>query len=75
MELLLDLIRIVNRQLIIVIFQNKILAFDKDHSNRIEFAEFLVAFNIKSKGKIEDKLSWTFDVYDRFDKKYDFFLN
>lgn len=40
-------------------------AFDKDHSGKIEFTEFLIAFNIRSKGKIDDKLNWTFDVYDR----------
>jgi len=40
-------------------------AFDTDHSGKIEFTEFLIAFNIRSKGKIEDKLNWTFDVYDR----------
>lgn len=41
------------------------VAFDTDHSGKIEFTEFLVAFNIRSKGKIDDKLNWTFDVYDR----------
>jgi len=40
-------------------------AFDTDHSGKIEFTEFLIAFNIRSKGKLEDKLNWTFDVYDR----------
>ena len=41
-----------------------IQAFDTDGSGKIEFPEFLIAFNIRSKGSLEDKLNWTFDVYD-----------
>ena len=39
-------------------------AFDTDHSGKIEFTEFLIAFNIRSKGTLDEKLNWTFDVYD-----------
>jgi Ca2+-binding EF-hand superfamily protein len=39
-------------------------AFDADHSGKIEFTEFLIAFNIRSKGSLDQKLNWTFDVYD-----------
>lgn len=38
--------------------------FDTDHSGYIEFTEFLMAFNVRSKGKLEERLAWTFNVYD-----------
>lgn len=41
-----------------------ILAFDTDHSGYIDFSEFLLAFNIRSKGNLEARLSWTFNLYD-----------
>ena len=37
-------------------------AFDTDNSGTIEFTEFLIAFNIRSKGSLEDRLNWTFNV-------------
>ncbi|RNA31173.1 Neuronal calcium sensor 2 [Brachionus plicatilis] len=39
-------------------------AFDSDHSGFIDFTEFLLAFNIRSKGNLEARLSWTFNLYD-----------
>lgn len=35
-----------------------------DHSGSIDFSEFLLAFNIRSKGQLEERLSWTFNLYD-----------
>ena len=37
-------------------------AFDTDNSGTIEFTEFLIAFNIRSKGSLEERLNWTFNV-------------
>ena len=28
------------------------------------FQEFLLAFNIRSKGKVDERLTWTFNIYD-----------
>ena len=39
-------------------------AFDSDHSGYIEFTEFLMAFNVRSKGRLEERLAWTFNIYD-----------
>ncbi|CAD5115075.1 DgyrCDS4091 [Dimorphilus gyrociliatus] len=38
--------------------------FDSDNSGRIDFKEFLLAINITSAGKPEEKLEWAFQMYD-----------
>ncbi|XP_064626767.1 neuronal calcium sensor 2-like [Lineus longissimus] len=38
--------------------------FDKDNSGKIDFNEFLLAINITSSGKPEEKLNWAFQMYD-----------
>ena len=38
--------------------------FDKDNSGIIDFNEFLLAINITSSGKPEEKLNWAFQMYD-----------
>jgi len=38
--------------------------FDQDNSGKIDFKEFLLAINITSAGKPEEKLEWAFQMYD-----------
>ncbi|PAA73150.1 hypothetical protein BOX15_Mlig017742g1 [Macrostomum lignano] len=38
--------------------------FDKDNSGKIDFKEFLLAINITSGGKPQEKLEWAFQMYD-----------
>ena len=38
--------------------------FDQDNSGKIDFKEFLLAINITSAGKPEEKLQWAFQMYD-----------
>lgn len=44
--------------------------YDTDKNGYVDFAEFLIAFMIRSKGSLRDKLEWLFDVYDTDNNNY-----
>ena len=39
-------------------------AYDADGNGVISFSEFLTTMSISAKGSPEDKLNWSFDLYD-----------
>ncbi|KAM6973376.1 guanylate cyclase activator 1g [Aplochiton taeniatus] len=42
-------------------------SFDTNRDNVIDFMEFVAAVQLVLRGKLEDRLKWTFKVYDRDD--------
>uniref|UniRef100_A0A3B5B8U5 Guanylyl cyclase-activating protein 2-like n=1 Tax=Stegastes partitus TaxID=144197 RepID=A0A3B5B8U5_9TELE len=39
-------------------------AFDMNHDNTMDFIEYVAALNLVLRGKLEDKLRWSFKVFD-----------
>uniref|UniRef100_A0A672G086 Guanylyl cyclase-activating protein 2-like n=1 Tax=Salarias fasciatus TaxID=181472 RepID=A0A672G086_SALFA len=42
-------------------------AFDMNHDNTMDFIEYVAALNLVLRGKLEDKLRWSFKVFDSDD--------
>ncbi|XP_047009529.1 guanylate cyclase activator 1g [Ictalurus punctatus] len=45
--------------------ENLFRSFDANHDNMIDFIEYVAALHLVLRGKLEDKLKWSFKVYDR----------
>uniref|UniRef100_A0A3P8RI53 EF-hand domain-containing protein n=1 Tax=Amphiprion percula TaxID=161767 RepID=A0A3P8RI53_AMPPE len=45
-------------------------AFDMNHDNTMDFLEYVAALNLVLRGKLEDKLKWSFKVFDGDDNGY-----
>ncbi|KAG5839883.1 guanylyl cyclase-activating protein 2-like [Anguilla anguilla] len=45
--------------------ENLFRSFDANKDNTIDFLEYVAAVHLVLRGKLEDKLKWTFKVYDR----------
>ncbi|CAF0786426.1 unnamed protein product [Brachionus calyciflorus] len=45
-------------------------AFDSDNNGYVDFGEFLIAFWIRAKGSLKEKLNWLFDIYDTDKSNY-----
>lgn len=45
-------------------------AFDSDSNGYVDFSEFLIAFWIRAKGSLREKLLWLFDLYDKDNSGY-----
>ncbi|XP_066541613.1 guanylyl cyclase-activating protein 2-like isoform X2 [Hoplias malabaricus] len=45
--------------------ENLFRSFDTNHDNTIDFMEYVAALHLVLRGRLEDKLKWSFKVYDR----------
>ncbi|KAM4631427.1 guanylate cyclase activator 1g [Polymixia lowei] len=45
--------------------ENVFRSFDTNQDNKIDFMEYVAAVHLVLRGKLEDKLKWSFKVYDR----------
>ncbi|KAL7878440.1 hypothetical protein AOLI_G00094140 [Acnodon oligacanthus] len=45
--------------------ENLFRSFDANHDNTIDFMEYVAALHLVLRGRLEDKLKWSFKVYDR----------
>jgi len=48
-----------------VVINNIFKVFDSEHTGKVVAQELLLAFSMSMKGTVEDKLHWTFKLYDQ----------